>query len=166
MNPRIISLIAAISIFSITINSQTFTPRAAFAGQWAYSHGVAHQPTTSIYIPGTYQFGDIDQIARYNVATNTWSTVAGIPAIKSEFGFAFGVNNRIFLGGGVDQPGTFTNQVYELIPPNTFIPMDNIPNGPASSFTFTIGLFGYVGSGFVAGFGNSNTFYRFNPLGI
>jgi hypothetical protein len=150
----------------ITLNAQTFTPRASYLGQWAFYQGVVHKPTTSIYIPGTYQFGDIDQIAKYNVTTNTWSTVGGLPALKSEFGFAFGVANRIFLGGGVDQPGTFTNIVYELIPPNTFVAVDNIPNGPGSAFTFTIGNFGYVGSGFVAGFGNSNTFYRFNPVGL
>lgn len=144
--------------------SQTFTSRASYLGQWAFSaQGLIHQPTTSIYIPGTYQFGDIDQFARYNVAANTWSTVAGIPAMKSEFGYSFTVGNRMFFGGGVDQPGTFTNVVYEFTPPNTFTTVDNIPNGPASAFSFSVGNFGYVGGGFISGFGNLNAMYRFNP---
>ncbi len=157
--------------FFILLNStfadaQTFLARTPYLGQWAFAPGLAHLPTTSIYIPGTYQFGDVDQFARYNVTTNSWSTVAGLPAIKSEFGFAFTVGNRMFFGGGVDQPGTFSNVTYEFIPPNIFTTMDNIPNGPASGFSFTVGTFGYVGGGLVAGFGNLNAMFRFNPLGI
>lgn len=144
---------------------QTFTPKASYLGQWAFAPGVAHKPTNSIYLIGTYQFGDIDQMLRYNVSTNTWSSVPGIPAIKSEFGFAFGVNNRIFFGGGVDQPGTYTNQVYEFIPPTTFSAVDDIPNGPACAFNFTIGNFGYVGNGMVSGGVNANVMYRFDPSG-
>ncbi len=147
-----------------SLNAQTFTPKTAYLGQWAFAPGVAHPPTNSVYIPGVYQFGDIDQFVRYNVTTNTWSVVAGLPATKSEFGSAFNANNRIFFGGGVDQPGTFTNVVWEFIPPATFVMVDNIPNGPASSFSFSVGNCGYVGEGIVAGFGNSNTFYKFNPI--
>jgi hypothetical protein len=143
--------------------AQIFAAKAAYLGQWAFAPGLAHKPTNSIYLMGTYQFGDIDQFTRYNVTTNTWSSIAGVPAIKSEFGFGFVVNNRIFFGGGVDQPGTFSNVVHEFTPPGSFSTVDNIPNGPASAFSFALGNFGYVGGGIITGFVNSNTMYRFDP---
>lgn len=160
---RIVIYAFALLLSLSTVQAQTFTPRTGWLGQWAFAPGMAHRPTNSIYLPGTYQFGDIDQFVRYNVATDSWSTVPGLPAIKSEFGFSFNVNNRLFFGGGVDQPGTFTNVVYEFIPPNTFTPVDNVPNGPASGFSFSLGGFGYVGRGIVSGFASLNAMYRFNP---
>lgn len=153
------------ALLQLSSYSQVFTPKASYLGQWAFAPGVAHKPSQSIYLIGTYQFGDIDQMLRYNVASNTWTSVPGIPAIKSEFGFAFGVNNRIFFGGGVDQPGTYTNQVYEFVPPNTFSPVDDIPNGPACAFSFSIGNYAYVGNGMVAGGVNANSMYRFDATG-
>jgi len=155
--------LAGIFIFSANSYTQTFTNRAGYLGQWAFAPGMAHRPTNSIYLMGTFQFGDIDQFIRYNIATNTWSTISGVPAIKSEFGFSFVVNNRVFFGGGVDQPGTFTNVVHEFTPPSTFTTVDNIPNGPASAFSFGIGNFGYVGGGYIVGNVNLNTMYRFEP---
>ncbi len=156
-------ILCLVFLFPATTSSQVFTPKTPYVGQWAFAPGMAHKPTNSVYLMGTYQFGDIDQFVRYNVSTNAWSTIPGVPAIKSEFGFSFVVNNRIFFGGGVDQPGTFTNSVHEFIPPNTFTPVDNIPNGPASAFSFGLGNYGYVGGGMVAGFGNLNAMYRFDP---
>ncbi len=154
--------ILTLSLNLLTLSAQTFSAKTPYQGQWAFAPGLAHRPTNSIYLLGTYQFADLDQLLRYNVGTNSWSTVAGVPAIKSEFGFAFVVNDRIFFGGGVDQPGTFTNLTYEFIPPSTFTAVDNIPNGPASSFSLTIGNYAYVGGGMVAGFGNLNAMYRFD----
>lgn len=154
---------AGILAFSSLSFAQTFTPKTGYLGQWAFAPGMAHRPTNSIYLMGTFQFGDIDQFTRYNITTNTWSTIMGVPAIKSAFGFSFVVNNRIFFGGGVDQPGTFTNVVHEFIPPSTFSTVDNIPNGPASAFSFSIGNFGYVGGGYIVGNVNLNTMYRFEP---
>ncbi len=149
----------------LSVSAQTFVPKASYLGQWAFAPGVAHQPSQSIYLMGTYQFGDIDQFIKYDVTNNSWSTIPGVPPIKSEFGFAFGVSNRIFFGGGVDQPGTFSNATYEFIPPNIFNVVDNIPNGPASAFNFVVGNYAYVGGGMVTGFVNLNSMFRFDPTG-
>ncbi len=155
--------LVGIIAFATPTFTQTFTNKTGYLGQWAFAPGMAHRPTNSIYLMGTFQFGDIDQFIRYNIGTNSWSIVPGVPAIKSEFGFSFVVNNRIFFGGGVDQPGTFSNVVHEFTPPSSFSTVDNIPNGPASAFSFGLGNYGYVGGGYIVGNVNLNTMYRFEP---
>src|SRR5262249_28878987 len=124
------------------------TPKGNIQG--AYWNG-------KIYVPGGFAAGvHITENAIYDIATNTWSTGAPLPAAQTGTTVAF--NNKIYNFGG--NPGTESTVTIYDIAANTWSSGAAMPVPITYGRSTVAGNFAYYGGG-IAGV-TVNTVYRYD----
>jgi N-acetylneuraminic acid mutarotase len=100
----------------------------------------------SIYVPGGYNFGQINNMQIYDTVANTWSSGLNLPAARSGPAVA-AFNGKVYIIGGYDSSFTEQNQVWEYDPiANTYTtktpmpsPSGNLPSAVLGNEIFVVG---------------------------
>ena len=96
-----------------------------------------------IYVPGGFTTVHLAENAIYDIATNTWSTGAPEPAIRS--GATAAYNNKIYVFGG--NPGPSNQTLIYDIATNTWTTGANMPVAVTYGRAITVGNFAYYVGG-------------------
>ncbi len=128
-------------------------PTAKQNAQAAYWNG-------KIYLPGGYIGTHITENAIYDIASNTWSTGAPLPAARSGMSAAY--NGKIYVVGG--NPVPFNDIiVYDIATDSWSTAGATLPVGLAYGRAITVGSYIYVIGG-IAGGTTVGTVYRYDPV--
>lgn len=97
-----------------------------------YTFAAVTAPDGRIYVFGGRDESETPQVLanveRYDPATNTWTTLADLPAARSGSGAAVGPDGRIYVGGGIDQSNQALANVDRYDPAtNTWTTMAGLP---------------------------------------
>ena len=109
-----------------------------------------------IYVPGGYIGSHITENAIYDIATNTWTTGAPLPAAQTGTNVAF--NNRIYNFGGNPGPQT-TTTIYDITL-NTWLPGAPMPVATTYGRAAVAGSFAYYVGGIAAA--TTNAVHRYD----
>jgi hypothetical protein len=113
-----------------------------------------------IYLPGGFIGSHLTENAIYDIATNTWTTGAPLPAARS--GMTAAYNGKIYVVGG--NPLPFNNIVVYDIATNTWTTAGaTLPVGIAYGRAITVGNYIYIVGG-IAGGTTVGTVYRYDPV--
>jgi hypothetical protein len=111
-----------------------------------------------IYVPGGYIGSHITENAIYDIATNTWTTGAPLPAAQS--GQTAAYNGKIYNIGGNPGPQS-TVTVYDIAT-NTWSTAASLPTANTYGRAITVGNYIYYVGGIAAS--TANTVYRYDPV--
>ena len=109
-----------------------------------------------IYVPGGFTGAHITENAIYDIATNTWSTGAPLPAAQTGTNVAF--NNKIYNFGGNPGPQS-TVTIYDIAT-NTWSPGAPMPAATTYGRSTVAGNFAYYAGGITTV--TVNTLYRYD----
>jgi N-acetylneuraminic acid mutarotase len=91
---------------------------------------------------GSAEFGDIKDWWVYDIATQEWEQRTDIPGNNRHHPFQFGIGDYVYVGGGHDLNWTRYDEST-----NTWLGIDNMPEGRVAGTQFSFGNKGYVLSG-------------------
>jgi Kelch motif protein len=109
-----------------------------------------------IYVPGGFNGAHITENAIYDIATNTWSTGAPLPAAQTGANVAF--NNKIYNFGGNPGPQS-TVTIYDIAT-NAWAPGASMPVAITYGRSTVAGNFAYYAGGITTV--TVNTLYRYD----
>ena len=102
----------------------------------------------------------------YDPVIDSWTQKANVPGVGRDCALGFSLNGSGYIGGGFDQNVTSLSDIYSYNPAaNSWLPIANIPGARGDAASFSIGNFGYVGTGQLLPPFNTvlNDFWQYNP---
>ncbi|MEO5952863.1 MAG: kelch repeat-containing protein, partial [Chloroflexia bacterium] len=112
-----------------------------------------------IYLPGGYIGSHITENAIYDIASNTWTTGAPLPATQS--GMTAAYNGKIYVFGGNPGPQSII-RVYDIATNTWSTSSASLPVATTYGRAITVGNYIYVIGGITTTV--SNAVYRFDPV--
>jgi len=119
----------------------------------------------SVYLGGGDDANAYEQfLTTWNPVSNTWTPQAPCPAgMGGDVPIGFTIGSRIFFGTGFNSG--FKNGFFEYLPgSNTWATRSTFSSARAFGVSFSIGNYGYAGTGEPGNGNAANDFYQYDPV--
>jgi len=153
-------------------SNDTWTQMANFGGAGRVAGvGFAFDNLGFIGLGNTAYPGDnyVNDFWQYNQSSNTWTIVDSFPGIPREDPSCFTLFKKCYAGTGYDMSGNVLNDFYMYdSQTNQWTQKANYPPtaGMNGGTGFSVGSYGYYGTGMTQSNVPQKTFYQYNPSNV
>lgn len=147
----------------------SWSRKADFPGQARYN-SVVFIINNKAYIgtgtsENTYTYTYHKDFWEYDPVTDSWQQVANFGGTSRFYATAFAINNKGYVGFGIDSLAVIHDDFWEYDPlTNTWTQSASFPAGPrVGALSFSIDSFAYAGCGQGNSVNKYNDFWKYNP---
>ena len=148
---------------SLAVTSNTWATKRPL-WPWRRSAG-AGAINGIVYVAGGWsRSAPLARVDAYNIATNTWSQVASLPAARADVNGGSVINGKLYVTGGVNRSGLQTRTLFVYDPAtNRWAQKADMPRAGCGGDQGVIGGQLYIYTGCFRSENAGAVFFRYNP---